>query len=310
MNLANIIDCLCSLVKNNLSLSPTPNVSQKEREVARYLCETINTFNECKEFEYKEEMTLDLGEISDKYESEINNETTHDYDSSQEDDEWESKENERLSYGLSEYSLEYMKEVVAYADAEDPSGKRRRSWKSIHHAYKRIPAQTYISRFRNYIEQQGTKRQKGQHIDEMVFKRFTEVRQNSLMVHDVDIQRWALKVAKEIKVDEFRASDGCLKNFKARNGIVSRRVTNIVTKHEVKNEEFIEKSKEDFIKDFNVHSSHFHLSEVLNTDQVGIEKEVYSTRILLFAEEKKTFGSVASKNANNTFLYCATNNCT
>ena len=160
---------------------------------------------------------------------------------------------------------------------------------SIHHAYKRIPAQTYINRFRNYIEQQGTKRQKGQHIDEMVFKSFTEARQNNLMVHDVDIQRWALKITKKIKVDEFRASDGWLKNFKARNGIVSRRVTNIVTNYEVKSEEFIE--------EFCVHSSRFHLSEILNTDQVGIEKEVYSTRTLSFSGEKKTFGNVASKNA-------------
>ena len=131
----------------------------------------------------------------------------------------------------------------------------------------------------------------------MVFKRFTEARQNNLMVHDVDIQRWVLIIAKEIKVDEFRASNGWLKNFKARNGIVSPRVTNIVTKYEMKNEEFIEKSKEDFIKHFYVHSSSFHLSEILNTDQVGIEKEVYSTRTLSFAGEKKTFGSVASKNA-------------
>ena len=123
MNPANIIECLCSLVKNDSSLNPTPNISQKEREVAHYLCGTINTFNECREFEYKEETALDLGEISDAYENENNNETTHDYDSSQEDDEWESKENEHLSYGLSEYSLEYMKENVAYADAEDPSGK-------------------------------------------------------------------------------------------------------------------------------------------------------------------------------------------
>ena len=176
MNPGNMIDCLYSLVKNNLGLSPTPNVSQKEREVAQYLRETISTFNECKEFEYEEATTLDLGEISDEYESEINDETTHDNDSSQEDDEWESKENELLSYGLSEYSLEYMKEVVAYADAEDSSGKRQRSWKSIHHAHRRIPAQTYISRFRNYIEQQGTKRQKRQHMDEIVFKRFTEVK--------------------------------------------------------------------------------------------------------------------------------------
>jgi len=124
------------------------------------LCETINSFNECGIFEYTEETTLDIGEISDESESEINNKTSHDYDNSQADDEWESKENERLSYDLSDYSLKYMKEVVAYADAKDSSGKRRRSWKSVHEKYKRIPAQTYISRFRKYIEQQGTKRQK------------------------------------------------------------------------------------------------------------------------------------------------------
>ena len=70
-----------------------------------YLYETINTFNGCKEFEYKEAIMLGLGEISDEYESEINDTMTHDYDSSQEDDEWESKENERWSYGLSGYSL-------------------------------------------------------------------------------------------------------------------------------------------------------------------------------------------------------------
>ena len=77
MNPSNIVDCLCSLVKTNLSLSPTPNISQKERAVAQYLCETINTFKECKEFEYKEVTTLDLGETSDECETEIHNESTN-----------------------------------------------------------------------------------------------------------------------------------------------------------------------------------------------------------------------------------------
>ena len=38
-------------------------------------------------------------------------------------------------------------------------------------------------------------------------------------------------------------------------------------------------------------------NEILNTDQVGIEKELHSTRTLSFQGEKKTLGSVASKNA-------------
>ncbi|CAF4526778.1 unnamed protein product [Rotaria magnacalcarata] len=179
--------------------------------------------------------------MSDECESEVFNKNDYNYDSSEANDDGEPKENERISYDISEYSLEYMKEVVAYADAKDSSGKRRRSWKSVHDRYKRIPAQTYVSRFRKYIEQHGTKRQKTQNIDEIVFTKFIDARDNSLMVHDIDIQRWALKIAKEIKLDEFHASDGWLKNFKGRHGIVSRRVTNIVTKHEVANHALIEK---------------------------------------------------------------------
>ena len=79
-----------------------------------------------------------------------------------------------------------------------------------------------------------------------------------------------------------------LRNFKGRHGIVSRRVTNIVTKHEVASQKLIEKSEKDFINDFYKYSSHFNPSQILNTDQVGIEKEVHSTRTLSFEGEKKS----------------------
>ncbi|CAF4472282.1 unnamed protein product, partial [Rotaria sp. Silwood2] len=297
MNVANIIDCLSNLLKDNLTLNSASCISQKEREVAQHLSETITKLNECKIFEFEVETTLGVGETSNEYENEDDKNTFYDDNSSEADDEWESKENERERHDLSDYSLEYMKEVVAYADAKDSSGKRRRAWKSVHEKYKRIPAQTYISRFRKYLEQQGTKRQKIQKVDEMVFQMFMEAREKNLMVHDVDIQRWGLKVAKDMTLNEFHASDGWVKNFKGRHGIVSRRVTNIVTKHESANLELIEKSKENFIKDFYTRSSHFRSSQILNTDQVGIEKEVHSTRTLSFGGEKKTFGAVASKHA-------------
>ncbi|CAF3871051.1 unnamed protein product, partial [Rotaria sp. Silwood1] len=266
MNAANIIDCLSNLLKDNLTLNSTSCVSQKEREVAQHFCETITKLNECKIFEFEEETTLDVGETSNEYENEDDKNTFYDDNSSGADDEWDSKDNERERHDLSDYSLEYMKEVVAYTDAKDSSGKRRRSWKSVHEKYKRIPAQTYISRFRKYLEQQGTKRQKIQKVDEMVFQMFVEAREKNLMVHDVDIQRWGLKVAKDMKLNEFHASDGWVKNFKGRH-------------------------------DFYTRSSHFRSSQILNTDQVGIEKEVHSTRTLSFGGEKKTFGAVASKHA-------------
>ena len=65
-----------------------------------------------------------------------------------------------------------MREVVDFADVKDSSGKRRRSWKTIKHRYQSLPDQNYISRFRKYIAQQGTKRQKTQNIDQVVYKNF------------------------------------------------------------------------------------------------------------------------------------------
>ena len=91
--------------------------------------------------------------MSDDYESEVDNNTIHHDDISEADDEWESEGKEREAYSVKGSSLEYMKEVVAYADAKDSSGKRRRSWKTVHHKYKKVPDQSYISRFRRYIEQ-------------------------------------------------------------------------------------------------------------------------------------------------------------
>lgn len=59
----------------------------------------------------------------------------------------------------------------------------------------------------------------------------------------------------------------------------------------------IKKSEIDFLEKFNQLCGKYLPEEILNTDQVGIEKELYSTRTLSFQGEKKTFGSVTSKNS-------------
>ncbi|CAF4691520.1 unnamed protein product [Rotaria socialis] len=121
VNPVNTVDCFCDLVKNNLCLHSTSDISPKEREIAKHLCETIVTFNKCKRFEYEEETTLDLDEMSDDYENEVNDNIFHDNDSSEADDEWGSEGKEREAYSVKGYSLEYMKQVVGYAGAKDSS---------------------------------------------------------------------------------------------------------------------------------------------------------------------------------------------
>ena len=108
-----------------------------------------------------------------------------------------------------------------------------------------------------------------------------------------------LKASYELKLENFAASNLSfwLLTFKSRHSIASRRVTNIVTHREIENFDAIQKSEEQFLKEFHRLTPYYKTTEIYNTDQVGIEREVRSTRTLSFQGEKSTFGAVSSKNA-------------
>ncbi len=94
-----------------------------------------------------------------------------------------------------------------------------------------------------------------------MYKKLIQAREQCLPLHDIDVQRWAVKSARELNLDE------------------------------------INNSKGEFIKLFNQLSPKYRESEIFNTDQVSIEKELHSTRTLSFQDERKTYGVVKSKNA-------------
>ncbi|CAF4551855.1 unnamed protein product, partial [Didymodactylos carnosus] len=261
---SNIVNRLCDLVRNNLAspLSSSAPPSQKEVEVAENLYETIKSVKSATTYRYEEETTLDVGDDPFGYSSSSEDEEEGrlvNYSESEEED-----DNKRH---LTNYSLEYMQEVVDYADATDRNGKRRRSWKTVHHKFKALPNQGYISRFRTYLEQHGTKRQKTNDIDEIVYQKFLNAREQALPIHDIDLQRWALKAAKEVHLDDFHASHGWVNNFKGRHHVVSRRITNVVTRHELENIDAIVKTETEFRQNFFKLSSHYSPSQILNTDQ-------------------------------------------
>ena len=298
MNPNNIVQCLAELVKADLNIKPT-EVSQKEREAAQHLAQTIGAFADCKQFTYDEEKTLDFEDQSDDYEESDKEETPHVYENitSMDDEVKEDEDKDLEPQHLKQYSLRFMKRVVEFADAKDSTGKRRRSWKIVHNRFRTLPNQSYVSRFRHYLEHQGTKRQKIYDIDHELFNKFENARERCLPVHEFDIQRWALQLARKLKLEDFHASRHWLSNWKSRYSIVGRKITNIVTKHEIQNFEEVEKTKDDFLKEFHYLSKSYKEAEIMNTDQVGIEKEQHSTRTLEFQDTKKVYGVVKSKNA-------------
>ncbi len=61
--------------------------------------------------------------------------------------------------------------------------------KTFKHRYRSILDQVHVTRFRIYLAQQGTKRQKTQNLDRIVYKMFLNAREQYLPIHDIDIHR-------------------------------------------------------------------------------------------------------------------------
>ena len=126
------------------------------------------------------------------------------------------------------FSLEYMTRAVNFYDETNPkTGKRKRQWETVKHSFQRIPHQTYIARFRHYLEKHGTKKQKLHKIDDYVSDMFDRARESALPVHDIDLRRWALKKAMDESLHNCVASSYWLYTFKCKHNIISRKVTKV-----------------------------------------------------------------------------------
>ena len=74
-----------------------------------------------------------------------------------------------------------------------------------------------------------------------------KARSQLLSVHEMDIKHWALKKTKEINDTAFVATDFWLHQFERRHHICGRKITKLVTKRQVVNEEDIRQSADQFV---------------------------------------------------------------
>ncbi|CAF4774003.1 unnamed protein product, partial [Rotaria sp. Silwood2] len=138
MNAQNIISALSELLNNNLSISTSSSVTVPERQMAEHLADTIRLVSQSQRVYYEEETTIDIGEESNEDESDEDEEKFgEDKDTENRDPDWSDDSLAREKFGLKEYFEDFMREVIDYVDGTNKSsGKRRRSWKSIHNRFK------------------------------------------------------------------------------------------------------------------------------------------------------------------------------
>ena len=258
-----------------------------EEKIVHSLLEIIDSVSECTSFEVESETTLDYDD-DDAFSDSADENMDLDFDET---------ENTESSANQMNFTLEYMKKVIDYYNACDSNGRKKHTWKSTKHQFKTVLCQQYISRFRHYIEQHGTRREKMQIIDNFVYDKFEEARENVLSVHDHDLKRWALQKAVEDSILDFKASKHWLDTFKHLHKICSRKITKIITRHQMADSDAINASAGSFVAKVKREMSHYTPEEILNTDQAGIELEMHSTRTLSHKGEDVTIARVRSKNA-------------
>lgn len=270
--------------------------SSCEEEVINSLLKVISNVCSCTSYQIESDATLDYDDEEDFGDFEDEDEDLDSAVKSVDPVFDESTENENMTIKVN-FSLDYMKKVIDYFDARDSTGRKKHTWKSTQHQFRSVPHRQYIARFRHYIEQHGTKREKLQIIDDFVYDMFEEARDKVLPVHDRDLQRWALRKAAEDSSLIFEASEHWLRVFKHRHRICSRKITKVVTRHHAEDTDAIIESADSFVRDVKQQMQNYAPEEILNTDQVGLELELHSSRTLSYEGEKVTMARVRSKNA-------------
>ena len=122
------------------------------------------------------------------------------------DQDYEEEDSETPVY--KSFSFGYMKRAIEfYDDIDQKTGKRKHSWKNVKHQFRQIPYQYYMARFRTYIEESATKKQKIGSVEDFVYDKFERARELLRPVHDIDLKRWAQQQARSTFFHEVVASD-------------------------------------------------------------------------------------------------------
>ena len=132
--------------------------------------------------------------------------------------------------------LEYKRRAVEFWKPDN--SVRPKSFETVKPRFRRSTSLRQLRRWQEQVNAGGTKLEKLKKI--YTLNKFEEGVQNNIIIHDIDIARWALKAQQEINAPGFIASRSWIQRFKIAHGIVSRKVTKFITK-KVYNQKMIER---------------------------------------------------------------------
>lgn len=269
VNPINVIKLLLATFEA-MNIAQTP-VNNAEIELAenfeKILTDSMQDFNGV---EMIEEETLDFQEPFKQYEANAVEDTQWQHDIAETDPDVCSSDDE-LSYDYKNKAVQYWR-----------SGKKKNySIETVKQKYKAVKSIRQLRRWANQLNKGGTYKEKLSRISEYTLKNMKTAMDAGVIIHDIDLQKWALQAQKEIGYDvRFRASHNWLWKFKKHHRIVSRKIHKFVTRKTVEEEPILRNNADKFVHDVKPLIEKYRAENVYNSDQSGFQLEIHSARTL------------------------------
>lgn len=277
VNPINVIKLLLATFEA-MDISQTP-VNNAEIELADSFEQIlISSMQDYNGVEMIEEETLAFQEPFKQYEANAVEDTVWQKDTGDSDSDACSSDDE-VNYDYKNKAVQYWR-----------SGKTKNySLKTVQQKYKSVKSERQLRRWAHQLNKGGTYKEKLAQISEYTLKNMKTALDAGVIIHDIDLQKWALQAQKEIGFNDvrFKASHNWLWNFKKQHRIVSRKINKFVTRKTTGEEELLRKNAEKFVADVAPLIKKYGTENVYNSDQSGFHVEIHSARTLATEGEKK-----------------------
>ncbi|RWS19339.1 golgin subfamily A member 1-like protein, partial [Leptotrombidium deliense] len=153
--------------------------------------------------------------------------------------------------------------------------KKHLAFSAVQNRFKYLQFESQLYQWEKDINYTKNHKEKLKEVWNYTLKTFQNLRDANITVRDDEIRIIAIRRARQIKLDNFKACDSWVYSFKKENGIVSRKITKFVTYSHITKAEELNKNAKEFVHSVTdlCAKDNYQYNQLYNTDQSGFNLE-------------------------------------
>jgi hypothetical protein len=153
---------------------------------------------------------------------------------------------------------------------------------TVRNRFRKVSSITQLKRWAHQLNKGGTYTEKLHRIGHYVLENFKNSIEAGIIVHDINLRRWALQAQEEIGNTDirFKASKHWVNKFKKSHRIVGRKINKFITRKTLENLDNLKSEANKFVNKIKPYLSKPGPQNIYNSDQSGFQLEIHSGRTL------------------------------